>query len=63
MVERKKARAVRSRALLELPLILLLKTTHRLTRAEDLWGRDKIEETLITFRRGDPVSLHFQEGL
>lgn len=63
VLERTKATAVRSRALLELPLILLVKNTQRLTRAEELWGRDKIEETLITFRRGDPVSLHFQEGL
>ena len=30
---------------------------------DELWGRDKIEETLITFRRSDPVSLHFQLGL
>src|SRR4029450_9354059 len=59
MLERKKANAVRSRALLELPLILLVKNTQRLTRAEELWGRDKIEETLITFRRRDPGALHF----
>jgi DNA-binding transcriptional LysR family regulator len=26
-------------------------------------GRDKIEETLITFPRGDPVQAHFQQGL
>jgi len=63
VLERKKANAVRSRALVELPLILLVKNTQRLTRAEELWGRDKIEETLVTFRRGDPVSHHFQEGL
>ena len=63
VLERKRANAVRSRALLELPLILLVKNTERLPRAEELWRRDKIEETLITFRRSDPVSLHFQEGL
>jgi DNA-binding transcriptional LysR family regulator len=44
-------------------LVLLIKNTQRLTRAEELWGRDKIEETLITFRRGDPVLLRFQAGL
>ncbi|PYK95573.1 MAG: hypothetical protein DME40_00505 [Verrucomicrobia bacterium] len=59
----KKASEIRSRALLELPLILLVKGTQRLTRADQLWGRDKIEETLITFRRSDPVSIHFQLGL
>jgi DNA-binding transcriptional LysR family regulator len=61
VLERKKANAVRSRALLELPLILLVKDG--LTRAEELWGRDKIEDTLITFRRSDPVAIYFQEGL
>ena len=63
VLERKKVNAARSRALLGLPLILLVKNTQRLTRAEELWGLDKIEETLITFRRGDPVPLYFQEGL
>jgi DNA-binding transcriptional LysR family regulator len=63
VIERKKASGLRSRALLDLPLILLVKETHRLTRADQLWGRDKIEETLITFHRSDPVCLHFQVGL
>src|SRR5437764_8915734 len=63
VIERKKRNGVRSRALLELPLILLVKDTQRLTRADQLWGRDKIEETLITFRRSDPVSIHFELGL
>ena len=49
VIEHKKASGIRSRALLELPLILLVKATQRLTRADELWGRDKIEETLITF--------------
>ena len=63
MIEHKKRSGIRSRALLELPLILLVKAAQRLTRADELWGRDKIEETLITFRRSDPVSVHFQVGL
>src|SRR5207249_2232437 len=63
VIERKKASGVRSRALLELPLILLVKATQRLTRADELWAQDKIEETLITFRRSDPVAIHFQLGL
>jgi len=28
-----------------------------------LWKRDKIEETLVCFSRGDPVHTHFQRGL
>jgi DNA-binding transcriptional LysR family regulator len=63
VIERKKASGLRTRAWLDLPLILLVKETQRLTRADQLWGRDKIEETLITFRRNDPVCIHFQLGL
>jgi DNA-binding transcriptional LysR family regulator len=63
VIEGTKANGLRSRALVDLPLILLVKETQRLTRADQLWGRDKIEETLITFRRNDPVCLTFQLGL
>ncbi len=43
VIEHKKRSGIRSRALLELPLILLVKATQRLTRADELWSRDKIE--------------------
>ena len=49
--------------MLELPLILLVHKKSRLARADELWNRDKIEETLITFSRTDPVHVHFQHGL
>jgi hypothetical protein len=48
---------------LELPLILLVDKKSKLTRAEELWKRDKIEETLVCFSRNDPVHAHFQRGL
>ena len=35
----------------------------KLTRAEELWKRDKIEETLVCFSRSDPVHAYFQRGL
>lgn len=35
----------------------------KLTRAEELWKRDKIEETLVSFPRTDPVHAYFQRGL
>jgi len=35
----------------------------KLVRAEDLWKRDKIEETLICFSRSDPVHAYFRRGL
>jgi DNA-binding transcriptional LysR family regulator len=34
-----------------------------LTDARQLWTRDTIDETLITFPRGDAVQTHLQEGL
>ena len=44
-------------------MILLVNKKHHLTTAKQLWSRDKIEETLITFPRGDMVQTYFQRGL
>ena len=63
VIEHKRTDRLRSRALLELPLILLVTDAKHLTRADQLWKRDKIEETLITFRHNDPVCVTFQRGL
>jgi DNA-binding transcriptional LysR family regulator len=64
MVIDKKSRAgIQVRPLLELPLILLVHKKSKLTRAEELWKRDKIEETLVCFSRTDPVHACFQRGL
>ena len=63
LIEKKSRGGIQARPLLELPLILLVHKKSRLARADELWSRDKIEETLITFPRMDPVHLHFQNGL
>jgi len=44
-------------------LILLVHKKSKLERAEKLWKRDKIEETLVCFSRSDPVHAYFQRGL
>jgi DNA-binding transcriptional LysR family regulator len=44
-------------------LILLVHGKSKLARAEDLWKRDKIEETLISLPRTDPIHASFQRGL
>lgn len=62
-VEKKARGGILTRPLLELPLILLVQKKSRLARSEKLWRRDKIEETLISFPRTDPVQVHFQRGL
>src|ERR1700730_10343048 len=63
LIDKKSRARIRVRQLLELPLILLVHRKSRLDRAEELWKRDKIEETLISFSRTDPVHVHFQLGL
>ncbi len=63
LIEKKSRGGIQARPLLELPLILLVHKKSKLARAGELWKRDKIEETLITFPRADPVHVHFQHGL
>lgn len=63
VIDHKKKAGLSLQPLLELPMILLVPKTARLRKAEQLWSEDKIEETLITFPRGDAVQAHFQEGL
>src|SRR2546422_2767408 len=63
LVEKKPRAGIQVRPLLKLPLILLVHRKSRLARAEELWKRDKIEETLISFPRTDPIHASFQRGL
>src|SRR5881275_2872448 len=63
LVEKKSRAGIQVRALVEIPLILLVHRNSRLTRAEELWKRDKIEETLISLPRTDPIHASFQRGL
>ena len=62
-IDKKPRPGFHSQALLELPLVLLVPKKHPLTDAEELWRRDKIEETLITFPPTEPVFVQFQRGL
>src|SRR5881409_1054270 len=63
LVEKKSRAGIQVRPLLKLPLLLLVRKNSRLARAEELWRRDKIEETLISFPRTDPIHASFQRGL
>jgi DNA-binding transcriptional LysR family regulator len=63
LIDKKSRAGIQVRPLLELPLILLVHKKSKLTRAEELWKRDKIEETLVCFSRSDPVHAYFQRGL
>ncbi|MGB8355593.1 MAG: LysR family transcriptional regulator [Chthoniobacteraceae bacterium] len=63
IIERKPRAGLHSLPLLELPLVLLVPKKSRLASAADLWKRDRIEETLITFPRNEAVHAQFQQGL
>src|SRR5438128_1865602 len=63
LIDKKSRAGIQVRPLLELPLILLVHKKSKLARAEELWKRDKIEETLVSFLRTDPVHAYFQRGL
>ena len=63
LIDKKSRAGIQVRALLELPLVLLVHRKSGLRRAEELWKRDKIEETLVSFPRTDPLHAYFQRGL
>jgi DNA-binding transcriptional LysR family regulator len=62
-VEKKPASGLRSVALAELPLVLLVPKSSRITAADQLWQRDKIEEPLICLPAAEAVCKNFQQGL
>ena len=63
VIEKKTAPGIHALALLELPPVLLVPKNCAVKSAEELWRRDKIEEPLICFPPGEPLSKHFQSRL
>lgn len=49
--------------LLKLPLVLLVEKAARLQSADELWKRDRIEETLISLPANETICKNFQQGL
>ncbi|NOS70040.1 MAG: LysR family transcriptional regulator [Verrucomicrobia bacterium] len=49
--------------LFELPLVLLVSKDSKLKSAEELWSRDRIDETLITVPSNGAICRAFQDGL
>jgi DNA-binding transcriptional LysR family regulator len=47
----------------QMPLVLLVPKSSKLKSAEELWQRDRIEETLITVPSNQPIRRAFEEGL
>jgi DNA-binding transcriptional LysR family regulator len=63
LIERRPAPGLRSQALLELPLTLLVEKGSRVTAPDDLWRRDRIEEPLICLPESEAICKHFRQGL
>lgn len=49
--------------LFKLPLVLLVPKSSKLKSTDELWQRDRIEESLITVPSNEPISRAFQDGL
>jgi DNA-binding transcriptional LysR family regulator len=47
----------------KMPLVLLVPKRSPLKSAQELWNRDRIEETLITVPSNQPICRAFQDGL
>ena len=63
LLEGKPPAGTNSLPLLKLPLVLLVEKSCRLSSAEELWKRDKIEEALISLPPYEAIPKHFQQGL
>src|ERR1017187_1471873 len=63
LIEKKTAPGIHSLALMELPMVLLVEKGGRVTAAEKLGGRDKIEEPLICLPPGETLCKNFQQKL
>lgn len=63
LIEAKPPPGIQSKPLFQMPLVLLAPAGSRLQAAEELWKRDRIEETLITIPRNELITQTFQAGL
>ena len=63
LLEKKLAPGLRSMALLQLKLALLVERNSDITGAEQLWQRDRIDQPLICLPAGEAICKHFQQGL
>lgn len=59
LIEKKLTPGIKSRVLLELPIILLVEAAGKITSAEQLWKRDKIDEPLICLPASESLSKNF----
>jgi DNA-binding transcriptional LysR family regulator len=63
LIHKKSAAGIRSQALLELPLALLVEKNSPITSAAQLWKQDKIQQPLICLPEAEAICIHFQRSL
>lgn len=63
LTDKKSSNGIHIRVLLELPMVLLVEKNSGITSADQLWKRDKIDETLICLPPGETICKQFQEQL
>ena len=63
LLDGKSPTGLNSMPLVKLPLGLLVPKTSRLRSADELWKRDRIEDTLISLPANESIARNFQEGL
>jgi DNA-binding transcriptional LysR family regulator len=63
VTDQKPPAGLQSVVLLKLPLILVVPKESKLSRAEELWARDKIEDPLICLPATEVICKNFQQGL
>jgi DNA-binding transcriptional LysR family regulator len=63
LIEKKSSPGIRSMVLMELPMVLMVPKNSPIKSAEELWKRDRIEETLICLPPGESLCKTFQQNL
>ncbi|HXB59643.1 MAG TPA: LysR family transcriptional regulator [Candidatus Acidoferrales bacterium] len=63
LIEKKTPSGVQSLTLLELPLVLLVEKSSALKSVQELWRRDKIDESLICLPGDESLCKNFQKKL
>jgi DNA-binding transcriptional LysR family regulator len=63
LIEKKAGSGIHTRALMELPMVLLVEKGGGINSADQLWKRDKIDEPLICLPPGELLCKQFQQKL
>ena len=63
LIEKKSVPGINSQVLLELPPVLLVEKNSKITSAEQLWKRDKIDDVLICLPSGESITKNFLQKL